>query len=321
MLHIVVNPATGSGRGKRIFESVKPYFDSAGVAYQVHYPGGEKRLTDVVRKLSGSGDGDRDYTDIVIIGGDGSMNDAVNGIVDFERTRIGFIPAGSGNDLARDLGIPVVSGRGRHTAKKREEIKSLVRTIALRKTARSMDIGVVESGEERYYFNISSGAGFDAETCYYVERSGMKRILNKIGLGRLVYILIALRLILKNESFRCEIHTEDGQTRVYEKCFFAACMDHRYEGGGFMFCPEASDNDGMLDICVANDISVMKFMRMFPMAVSGKHVKYKEIDIFRGREIYMKLDGPRHLHADGEVKTPGDEVRYHIHDKKLMLLM
>jgi YegS/Rv2252/BmrU family lipid kinase len=311
MLHLVVNPSAGTGKGRRIFESLRPAFDETGVPYQVHYSGENKRIEDIVRELtSGSTvrEQDSEFTDIVVIGGDGSMNGAVNGIADFDHTRLGLIPAGSGNDLARGLRI---------TKDKRE----LIHTVCRRETVRSIDVGICETENGTRLFNISSGVGFDAATCFFAERSRLKRELNSVGLGKLVYITEALRLILRNETFRCEIKTADGQERVYDRCLFAVGMNHKYEGGGFMFCPEASGTDGQLDFCVADGIGTGKFMWVFPKALKGKHTKYKGVDVFRTDEVYITIQTPSYIHTDGEAECIEHRMRMAVYDKKLQLIM
>lgn len=303
MLDVVVNPATGSGRGRKIYEELKPVFDEGGEPYRVHFSEPDKPIEEIVRDITREGS-----AKLVLIGGDGSMNEAVNGIADFAGTRLCFIPAGSGNDLARALGE-----KGRR--------QKILRHLTGEGKERLMDIGVLESGGKRRLFNISSGIGFDADTCYHADRSRMKKALNRIRAGKLIYITTALGLILKNDSFSCRIRTEDGTERVYEKCLFAVGMNHCYEGGGFMFCPEASDEDGMLDFCVADGIGAGKFLRMFPSALSGRHVYYPEIDIFRAREAVICTGSQRHIHADGEAGIMADELKLSIHPEKLRLLV
>ncbi|MBQ7583488.1 MAG: diacylglycerol kinase family lipid kinase [Lachnospiraceae bacterium] len=310
MFDIIVNPATGSGRGKKTFERIRPYLESAGVEYKVHFSDHARSIEKIVHDITSERS-----AEIIIIGGDGSMNEAVNGIVDLKKTRLGFIPAGSGNDLAKALGIPVIKKRT-----DTDRLEKLVSVIIEGKTRRLMDIGVCEVSGRMRLFNISSGTGFDAETSFQANRSRLKGVLNKVGSGKLIYILTALRLIIRNRQFACRIKTSDGRTRIYRKCFFAAVMNTRYEGGGFMFCPDADASDGLLDVCVAGGITPLKFILMFPKALSGKHVKYREIDVFRSESIEMTLSSPRLIHTDGEAEGKHRRVRFYIHPQKLRTL-
>ncbi|MCR4657531.1 MAG: diacylglycerol kinase family lipid kinase [Lachnospiraceae bacterium] len=309
-MYIVVNPVTGGGRGRKIFEKTEPVFRQAGIAYEVIYSGGKKSIQDIVAKLTAEASGEKDgkYTDIVIIGGDGSMNEAINGIADFEHTRIGYIPAGSGNDLARGLGLP-------------KNAKKAALRIVSRKTIRTIDIGEARAGEKKRLFNISSGIGFDAESCYYVDHSRLKRVLNGIGLGKLIYITVAIFLIIKNRRFVCRIETGDGKERIYDDCLFAVCMNHRYEGGGFMFCPEAADDDGMLDFCVVNGIGPAKFFRMFPTALKGRHTGFPQIDIFKAEKAVIHTSKLCHIHVDGEAGSRSRKLKLSVSKNRLKLLV
>ena len=156
MLEVIVNPASRSGRGVKAWKKLKPYFDETGVSYRVHFSGNGKGISDMVNRLTS-----KQPSDIVIIGGDGSFNEAVNGIADFEGTRLGFIPIGSGNDLARALEIP-------------KNNRELVKKIAELKTLRKLDIGCLETEDIRRLFNISCGMGFDALICRSANISRLK---------------------------------------------------------------------------------------------------------------------------------------------------
>ncbi len=309
-MYIIINPVTGGGRGKKAFKKVEPVFRNAGIQYKILYSKRKKSIQDIVARLTAESSTlkDGEYTDIVIIGGDGSMNEAVNGIADFEHTRIGFIPAGSGNDLARGMGIS-------------KNVKKTAEKIVSMKTARTIDIGKALSDGKERLFNISSGIGFDAESCYYVDHSRFKKLLNGVGLGKLIYIAVAMRLIVRNRRFRCRIEAGDGKERAYDDCLFAVCMNHKYEGGGFMFCPKASDDDGKLDFLVVNGVGPLKFLRMFPTALKGRHERFPEIDIFKAEEAVIHTEKPSYIHVDGEADWKSRELKLSICKNKLKMLV
>ncbi len=303
MLEVIVNPASRSGRGVKAWKKLKPYFDETGVSYRVHFSGNGKGISDMVNRLTS-----KQPSDIVIIGGDGSFNEAVNGIADFEGTRLGFIPIGSGNDLARALEIP-------------KNNRELVKKIAELKTLRKLDIGCLETEDIRRLFNISCGMGFDALICRSANISRLKTLLNGLGIGKLIYIMTALKLILKNERFSCEIRTGDGRVKTFDKCLFAVGMNLKYEGGGYMFCPDADPLDGLLDFCAVDKIGSLKFFFLFPKALKGEHVKRKEVSIFRARSAIIRTTTPQYYHVDGEVDLKSSKLCFSILKDKLKLLI
>ena len=280
MIHVIVNPAGAGGKTGRYWEKkIQPLLE--GTEYQLHLSTEEGAVERICAELS-SFIPEGETVRILILGGDGTINAAVNGIRDFEHTQLGLIPCGSGNDLARDLHFP-------------EDPAELVRRILSGQTVRQVDVGECiwnDTGKSRF-FVVSAGAGFDAAVCHYAQVSLLKRFLNRFGLGKLVYILEAIRLIFSykpsvsdlipgavSEADSAESGEKTGKQAGekpvhYDRFIFAAGMNHRFEGGGFMMCPKAKDDDGELDYCIVHDLSVLDFFRFFPSATSGGHVRQK----------------------------------------------
>ncbi len=307
MFHIIINPETASGHGIKAWKELKPIVDAQNIDYKLYVSSEKNEFGKIFRKLTSRLSGS-DYVNIIVIGGDGSMNEAVNSIKDYRRTRIAFISTGSANDLSKAL----------CDYKDKNE---LISAIAEGKIKRSVDIGLLQAEGRERLFNISSGLGFDAEICEVANRVGLKHFLNRIRLGKLVYILVAIKLILKNKKFLCRI-TYDGNTdRVYEKCLFATVMNTAYEGGGFKFCPEASDTDGILDICIADSINPLRFFALFPMAYKGKHVGKRGLYIEKAKKIRIRTEEPVFVHTDGEVSFKSNDMTISLYPEKLNLLL
>lgn len=337
MYHIIINPASRSGKGQKGWEKAEPLFKESGEEYEAHFSTEEKGIRDIVRELTEAAAARRrealqeqppaellppdrfwavweaperpeNKTDLIIMGGDGSLNEALNGVSDFSAVRIGMIPIGSGNDFAQDAKISA-------------NIEETVKSILTGDRQRKLDLGRVTwksetepSPEEgtaapaalcHRNFIISSGVGFDAQVCYDADHSRWKKLLNKIGLGKLIYIFTAIRLILTAKRARLEVdlHAGDGSSKQmeFDDCLFAVCMNHRFEGGGFQFSPEADPADGKLDLCIPSGISKLRFFLLFPKAYSGGHVGAKGIHILKGSRVIIRSDIPLYIHTDGEV--------------------
>ncbi|MBR2121524.1 MAG: diacylglycerol kinase family lipid kinase [Lachnospiraceae bacterium] len=326
MIHFIVNPKGASGKTMRIWEKTEGMLKELDAEYQVHFSAPDNRIPQICRKLC---EDTPDTVDIVVLGGDGSMNDAVNGITDFERVRLGLIPSGSGNDMVRDMGLP--------------DLKELVERIAEQKTYRTADVGELlyypagrndSAGPVRRLFNVSSGAGFDAAICVDVDRSKAKEIFNRLGIGKLIYLFVAVRQIFTMRpckmtlegnirdvmTGREETYTED-RPLVFEKAMFAATMNHQYEGGGFQFCPDASAEDGMLDICLPDGLGVADFFKLFPKAAKGRHIGSEGIHILRTSRLRIRCSSPIWIHTDGEVCGESCDLTVGIAAGKLRLLV
>ncbi len=296
MLQAVVNPAGASGRTLEIWKEAEAFLRRSHAAYEVHFSSPEHGIEEIVRELTSSGE----ETNLLIAGGDGTMNQAVNGITDFEKVRLGFIPCGSGNDLALSLGIP-------------KDWKENLETVLQGKVHRTLDVGEAEihTADGRILhrkFNISSGLGFDAAICQEVEVSSMKPMLNKIGLGKLVYIAVALHLIFATEKTAARLITDGREKKM--NLLFAVAMNQKYEGGGFKFAPDAEDTDGQLDICAADDLSQWDFFRIFPYAYSGKHVRFKGVSIHRTADCELITEEAKWVHTDGEPVCESAHIRW-----------
>ena len=305
MYDIIINPASKSGRGINIWRMIEPVLNDKGIEYKSYFT---DRIGDAI-KLSEKITSDGAEHKIIILGGDGTVNEVFQGIYDFDKVTIGYIPTGSSNDLARDL---------RLTKKPLERLEQILseKNVVLK------DIGELtyNSYETKdalidlknfkpvRRFSVSAGIGFDAAVCATISNSSLKKVLNKVRLGKLIYLATALKQLIKAKREWCE-HTIDDKPAVkFARTLFIASMIHRYEGGGFMFCPHASYNDGLLDLCVAGDISLPKILIALPTAFFGKHFKFNNIYELRGQKINIKTAVPLWVHTDGEVEVKADDI-------------
>ena len=310
MLHAVVNPAGASGRTFEDWKAAEVILRRRHAEYDVTFSTRTHSIEQIVSELTGTGEN----TDLLIMGGDGTMNGAVNGIRDFDKVRLGFLPCGSGNDLALSLGIP-------------KDIPANIEKILEGKVRRELDIGVTtlfdiadKDGKPlQRRFNISSGLGFDAAICQEVETSLMKEKLNRIHLGKLVYIAVALNLIFTTEKTKARLITADHTVQDMN-LLFAVAMNTRYEGGGFMFGPDAKPDDALLDICAADDLSQWDFFRIFPYAYSGSHVKFKGVSMRKTADCELITETAKWVHTDGEPIGMSAHVGWSLAEGRLQLL-
>ena len=352
MIHFIVNPMGASGNTYAVWQKTEAYLQKKGTEYKVHFSTPETGTEDICRQLTSGIPADGEDVTLVVVGGDGSLNEAVNGIADFEHTRVGLIPAGSGNDLVRDMYLPegdelverLVENTVRRTYDVGEIIIHHVCGIDDRvgsDPAGRKDTGSREAdGPVRRLFNVSAGMGFDAAICVGVEHSGGKKLLNRIGLGKLIYLLVAIRMIfsMKPAAIRIEGALKKakdngagafGETEVFtaekplvfDRAMFAAAMNHQFEGGGFRFAPVSSACDGLLDIVVPDGLSTLDFFRLFPKASGGRHVGSRGINILRSDRIRIHSQSPLWVHTDGEAWYASDDLTIGISGSRLKMLV
>jgi len=298
MYHIIINPASRSGKGIKIWkEIIEPALiehdqHKEKILYRSYF---SEKAGDVIRLAQEITDASPDLKKLLILGGDGTVNEALQGIRDFSKVALGYIPTGSSNDLARDLKI---------SKKPLEALESILHSGSVRK----IDLGTViyPDGVSRR-FAVSCGIGFDAAVCEEAMNSKIKDFFNKLGLGKLTYLGIALRQLISARPVTCEMRLDREEAIHIKKFLFTACMNHRFEGGGFMFCPDADASDGILDLCAVGDIPKPLILLALPTAFFGKHYIINGITPYKARNVHIKTSEPLWIHTDGEVSRRTNE--------------
>ena len=337
MYHVIINPASHSGQGLKLWKKYESSFRSLKEPVEIHYSLKAGDITRICRELTApvsekapeasaeAAVTPPEMIHLVIFGGDGSMNEAANGILDFSRVILGMIPTGSGNDLARDL-IP-----GRTTDR-------LVASILHGETLRTIDLGEVcyhdearEAGSDdaacgsTHRFFVGCGIGYDAAVCENVNTTPLKKVFNLLHLGGLTYLAVAIRQIFIAPLRSCEICFDPGtpkaRTQRFSRLLFSTGMNHRYQGGGFKFCPDADDQDGLLDFCTAADLIRAQFFYIFPSAYSGKHYRYRQVSGERAAAARIRTEVPLWVQTDGEVSRKSKDITIRILPSCLKLMI
>ncbi len=309
MYYVVINPASKSGRGSKIWSALEPVFIKKQIPYTACFSKKAGQVIEIVRNLCTfhlitSG---QDVLKLIVLGGDGTLNEALQGITDFDKVHIGYIPTGSSNDMARDLKAS------------KDAVITLNRILSCQEPVK-MDIGCVSFGQGKRYFAVSCGIGFDAAVCTEALTSPFKNIMNKIGLGKLTYLGIALKQLLAAKKVSCKITLDNQEVISLPRFLFIANMVHQFEGGGFKFCPGADAHDGLFDICAAGDISKWLILFALPTAFAGSHYRFNGIDRYRAKDLQIETSDPLWFHTDGEVFVKSDKITLTCEKDKLQLL-
>ena len=175
MYSFIVNPNARSGLGKKVWNELESILKKRNVPYKIYFTKYQRHATKIVSEITSDGN---EHT-IVALGGDGTVNEVVNGIHDFDKTILGYIPIGSSNDFARGLELPT------------NPIEALENILKCPKL-HPMNVGEISFKGKRRRFAVSAGIGFDADICHEAVVSHVKYFLNKLKLGKLTYVCIAL---------------------------------------------------------------------------------------------------------------------------------
>lgn len=290
MYHIIINPASRSGRGRKIWhETIQPALDKQDISYNAYFsekPGDVSKLAANIVQSSLS-----KPCRLIILGGDGTVNEALQGIPPHSDVIIGYIPTGSSNDLARDMNL------------KKAPLEALALILSAThhpERIHSMDRGIVKYDGKEHSFAVSCGIGFDAAVCAEAMQSRFKDTLNRFGLGKLTYWGIALKQLFTAKSVSCSIYPDEKPPVHIKKFLFTAAMNHRFEGGGFKFAPKADYADGIFDLCAVGGVPKPVILFALPTAFFGKHFLFKGVDAYTASHILIQTSAPLALHTDGE---------------------
>ena len=175
----------------------------------------------------------------------------------------------------------------------------------------ALDYGEVTTnhqGSSAKRFLISSGVGYDANICEEVSRSRLKTVLNKIHLGKLTYLGIALSRMIALRPGKMRVRLDDGEWIEYDRVYFATAMNHMYEGGGIPFCPNADPTDGRLDVCLVKGMSRLKLLLAVVLVYFKKHLLFKDITNHRCKKMRLVTETLQWIHMDGETPYQVNEV-------------
>jgi diacylglycerol kinase (ATP) len=280
-LLVIINPWAGRGTAGRRRPELEQALRQTGAEYEIistHARGGATELA-----WQGI---ERGYERIVAVGGDGTINEIVNGIKGAEAAlgrgaRLGIIPLGTGSDFVKALeGVEVndVSGGVRRVVGER---------------MRAVDLGRVRVGDDEPRFFINAlGMGLDAQ----VAAESLK--LTKLK-GLAVYLVAIVRALANYKAHPMTVYY-DGH-RIHRRLLFASPANGRCQGGGFWLTPDALIDDGLLDICLVDKMRLDEIIRHIPKVMEGTHTNLKQVTMGRARNISLTCAAPLPVATDGEV--------------------
>ena len=269
---VIVNPAAGRGRTRRLLPAIEERAAAAGAKVEVSLtPDDPDRLA---RAAAAQG------FDLVACGGDGLVAAVAGVAADTGRT-LAVVPTGAGNDFARGLGYDP-----KHPL---DAFDALARG-----NDRIVDLGRVNG---RWYTCVTA-SGFDAEANRWANT------VHRLS-GTALYVAAVLRTlaVYKPHPFRLTVDGESHDVRAW----LVAVGNGPAYAGGMHITPKASMSDGLLDVTVVGDLTRVQFLANFPKVFKGTHLAHPDVGIFRGTRVELEsLDPsvPMDVYADGERVSP-----------------
>jgi YegS/Rv2252/BmrU family lipid kinase len=291
---LLVNPAAGRGRATQVEREVRQSAELHWRDVTVLRTNAPGEGVELVRKATEAG-----ASRILVLGGDGTVHEAANGILQAKRERLpplGIIPVGTGNDYAKLTGT---------------HGKSPLAALAHLLHGRVAMYDVGKAWDE--YFLNSIGIGFDAMVASRVN--GYRRLR-----GPVAYVSAALLTFRTYRPFTATVRY--GEESFTEPLLLLEAGIGAVVGGGFRLTPHAVADDGLFDVCALRGVGVLGFLTKLPLAMLGWHTGLAGVRMFRTTEITVEgKDGPLIAQLDGEVRSAGARIQITIHPGRLPILM
>ncbi len=280
---VVINPNAGIGKVHRDWGKISKLLDEYGLDYHPVFTIGPLHATELVIEHVGLG-----YRKIVAVGGDGTMNEVVNGIFGQKQIpttdlTVGMISVGTGNDWVRTYQIPMDYEKA---------IQVLLRGNTLLQDAGTVSFYNRETKKMRYFINMA-GLGFDGLVAQKTNADKMR------GKGNpFLYLKHLLGSLFTYKSCQTSIIV-DGKT-IQEKIFSVGIGIGQYNGGGMRQAPDALTDDGLFDLTLIKDMSKWSVIANVRRLYDGTIKKYKKVETLVGKSVRIESARPVLLEADGE---------------------
>ncbi|MFW9929651.1 MAG: diacylglycerol/lipid kinase family protein [Candidatus Thorarchaeota archaeon] len=281
----VVNPTSAAGRTLSKWKKISHYLEQVGVKFDETKSEYVGHAIDIVKNEIDNYDG------ILAVGGDGTVNEVINGILSSSPEKLlAILPTGTGNDLANTFQLHL-------------DLTLACKTIISGKP-RKIDVGMVQGKDfnkktiKRFFGGVAS-FGFDADVAYDTNAS------TKILPGTWNY----LRSVFKNwirltpkifQLTYSNSNISDKRT-IEQKQLLCAIGNGKFYGGGMMICPDALVTDNMLDITLIDPVKRIEFLKVFPSVYSGTHKNHPAVHLSKANQIFVSSKVKIRYQVDGEV--------------------
>lgn len=272
---VVVNPAAGGGRARRRWPALRDALAAAGVEVAWAETSGPGAATALAREAAAA------WPLVVAAGGDGTVNEVVNGLVDDAgraRATLGVLPLGRGGDAARNLGLARTP-------------RAAVARLAAGEDV-TIDLGrATPTGAAARWFVDAAGVGLDAEVAARAAGRGGGTLPYLLGVARALRAHRAVDTVVRLDGAPAWSGCASAVIAANGPCF----------GGGMRIAPAADLCDGLLDVVVLGDLGRGELLRWLPRVYRGTHLANPKVTVRRARTLAVAAARPRPLEVDGEL--------------------
>jgi len=278
---IIVNPKSGKGNGEKALPQIKSFLKQNNIQSEIAVTERHLHATEITKSNY------LNYDKIIGVGGDGTLNEIVNGI-DFSsepQIELGVIPVGSGNDFARMLNLS-------------KSVNENLELIFNHAPVIKVDVGEIKfkekggKNEKMHKFLNGLGVGFDAYVAYINQHTK-----NFSGLVSYVYAVIKALINLEDMPVRIKLNN----SIILGEKLLLAIGNGKTHGGGFYLNPDAEINDEILDLTVIEKLKKLQVIRKLPLALFNRLETAKEVSMYKFKDVEIEIEKPYFVHTDGEI--------------------
>ncbi len=285
-IHFIINPISGTGKQVNIEEKIKLEIDSLKFDTFLHYTAHKGHATELAQQLVSE-----NATIVVAVGGDGTVNEVAQALL-YNPTILGIIPTGSGNGLARHLGIP----------------QQVQKSLRLLNTLNTREIDSCKANDQ-FFINVS-GIGYDAHIshCFAKERiRGMKTYVKLILSEWWSYKVKHYKILVNGEQL---LNDEAVQVSFANGTQF---------GNNVIISPESIDNDGELELCILKPFNFYEIPHLLLALATRRFHLHKRMQIIKCTSATIITEGAK-AHLDGEPKYLGDKIALKVNPKSIRVI-
>ncbi|SDY89325.1 lipid kinase, YegS/Rv2252/BmrU family [Evansella caseinilytica] len=278
MYIVIINSYSGKRRTNKIFAILSTMLPDSFVAFSSDLYQEKDMWNAIHNKIA---EMKQTVKGFLIVGGDGTLHQAVQQLHSYHLP-FGLIPSGSGNDFGRALSIPM-------NAK-----KALERIVA----NQPGEYDLIDVNGKKVL--SVAGIGVDAETAIRCRQSQLKKMLNMAFLGRLSYLMMFLKTVLRYKPSAVHIIDRHGANYHFQRVWLIAAGNTGYYGGGIPICPNAKPDDGQIDLVIVHGLGLFQLLVALPAVFVKKHLTLPYITMLTGNQFTVTAQRTLPVQGDGE---------------------
>ncbi len=299
---LIINPIANKGGAAALIPDIEAELDKYQVDYDIDLTQYPWHAAEITSQAIAEG-----FSTVVAIGGDGTVNEVLNGIMLAQKAghgtaKMGVIPIGRGNDFSFSMGVP-------------QTLSESCAALAANET-RTIDVGFLKGGlyPEGRYFGNGVGIGFDAMVGFLAHQGKLT--------GFMGYLVAAIKTIYLFFPAPVMEIVFDGET-LTAPALMVSIMNGVRMGGGFMMAPKGISNDGLFDLTIARAVNRMETFKLIPRFIKGDQESHPAIHMKKSSKVVVRaLEGTLPIHADGEtICVECGEIEVEIMPNKIDLIV